>query len=71
LPFEVKWRGYFEGMVVSGMMIEKFIFLQRQEPWISMVLRWVVLWSEFGGVVISWGMTIYQKWDVLRSFAKK
>ena len=30
-----KWRGYFAGTVVSGTRIEKVIFLQRQEPWIS------------------------------------
>jgi hypothetical protein len=56
-------------MVVSGMMIEKFTFLQRQEPWISMVLRVVVV-SDVGGVVMSWGMTIRRKWDALRNFAK-
>jgi hypothetical protein len=35
LPEEVKWRGYAAGTVVSGTRIEKVIFLQRQEPWIS------------------------------------
>jgi hypothetical protein len=35
LPEEMKWRGYFAGTVVSGTRIEKVIFLQRQEPWIS------------------------------------